>query len=281
MKQQFDNNLGMSFYLWAENYLLDKGESYITKTSKLYYTPDRARPGYVAYSAPYKQWVYDSGVSGAHVCEAISGSFGTLTRGQSGLTFDYENGRILLSGSMGGSLNISGTYSIKEINFYTANETDDSLIVYGKYFENPRFVKSPTSGIQPYDLVVPAIFINSINSHNENFALGGMDNTKINMSVIVMAENLYQLNATLSLFRDAKNRVFPLIPIELDPLNEFGDLKSGYNYKSIMQQYGTPGNLCFIDSVQTSKLSDSAKVNAKLFVGFADVDVSFPRYPRL
>lgn len=278
MKNQFANNVVFSVYLWTEHELLQKGEAYINNTSKLYYTADSRQPTKVAYSAPFKQWVYDSGVNGANIPTSISGSFGIINKGESGLMFDFDNGRVLLNSGVGKNLNITGSYSIKEVNFYISNETEENIIINDKYFFNPRYANKPTSGIAPYAITTPAIFIVQNGNSSTPFALGGMMDTKMNMSLIVMAESSYQLSNILSFFNDKKHKYIPLMDLSLDPINEYGDLKSGYNYNLLSASFNTPGNLLFIEEVDSSILSDELKTNYKIFLGEIDLTLSYPRY---
>jgi len=278
MLNQFSNNAIFSVYLWAENSLLDQGQAYINNTSKLYYVPDPRYSNKVTYSSPFKQWIYDSGVNGANVPTSISGSFGIINKGESGLKFDYDNGRVIFDSNVGKTLNISGSYSIKEVNFYLPNETEEEILISDKYFFNPRYCSCPTSGIAPYSVATPAIFIAQNETSNEPFALGGMMDTKLNISLIVMAESSYQLNNIFSFYTDKKHKYIPLIDLKRDPINEYGDLKSGYNYKILAEEYCSAGNLLWIENVRTATFSDEVKTNCKLFLGEIDLELSYPRH---
>lgn len=281
MKSQFSNNLLFSFYLWSENQLLNNGEAFINNNSKLYYTPDERLGSKIAYASPFKQWVYDSGVNNGIVLQNVSGDFGSIERGQSGMMVDYENGRVLFDSAVGTGLNISGNYSIKEFNFYQSNETDEYIIISDKYYFNPRYQDLPCSGIPPYSMTTPAVIITNNKIINEPFAFGGMDDTKVGVSMIVMAESMFQINAINSFFVDKKYKYFPLLDLRLDPINEYGDLKSGYNYNELIKPYDVPGNLVQIENVTSTKMSDKVKTNYKLFLGEIEFELSFPRYPRL
>ncbi len=278
MNNQFVNNALFSVYLWAEHEVLNNAQAYINNTSKLYYTPDPRYTDKVCYSSPFKQWVYDSGVNGANIPTAISGSNILLSGGQSGLMFDYDNGRVILDSSVGQNLNISGSYSIKEFNFYQPNETEENIIISEKYYFNPRYSSKPTSGIAPYAIATPAIFVALNSNKNEPFAFGGMMDTKVNVSLIVMAESAFQLNAVTSFFNEKLHKYITKLDLNLDPINEFGDLKTGYNYQELIKPYNNPGNLFFIEDIQSSVISDEVKTNYKLFLGEIDLNLSYPRY---
>lgn len=264
-----------------ENRIAQQAQAYIPVTTRLYYTPDPTLPaGYIGYSSPFKQWIYDSSVSGAFVINSISGGGFTAPQTRaSGVNFDYANGRVIVPASWGTKKVLSGTACLKEINCYLPNELDDPFITAAKSYLNPRFNGTPTSGIAPGVMCSPALFLNTLSDDLTPFALGGLDNSKTTFSIVALVESDYQLKGVLSLFRDARYKYIPLLDITQDPLNGFGDLKSGipYNYQSLVEQYGTPGNLLYIESVRAGKVSDRIKLNPQLFAGMIDLEVSFIR----
>ncbi len=283
MLAQFDNNLQASFYLWAENRLGNQAQAYITVSgAPLYYIRDPALPpGYNRYSSSFKQWVCDSGVSGAVIAQTVSGAgFSAPLDRSSGIIFDYDNGGVLVPASYGTSIQLTATYSFKEVNVYQPNEDEEYILTQGKYYLNPRFNGQATGAVPPYVEATPAIFINTLHSDNVAWALGGLNDTPTTMSMVVIAESNYQLNAVLSLFRDARYRYIPLLSAGAsfqDPINQQGDTKSGYNYNQYIALYGTPGNLIYIEQVKTSKVNDKIKMNPLYFVGLIDMTLSYMR----
>jgi hypothetical protein len=282
MIAQFSNLSSLSMYQFIQNEILTKGQAYITNTSQLYYDNDTRMPsGYVSYASPFKQWVYDSGI--APVPSGVSGSFGVINRGTSGLKFDFDNGRVLMSG-VGSDMTISGTYTFKELNFYLANSSEESVIVNEKYYLNARFSGTPTGPIPPYKITTPAIFVNQLNGNNKPFALGGIDESVVNFSLVVMAETMPQLDAVLSICRDTQYKYVPKLDPSDYPINEWGDLKNGtgFAYANLMSTKGGAGNLYRIDRVMTTKLNTNrVDINETLFVGMVDLDLTFIRVPRL
>lgn len=284
MKIQFTNTTLSSFLFWAEHEVLNTAQGYFTTTSKLYpYTDERLGNGYVVYGSPYKQWVYDQGVSGANILNIVSGSV-NLNR-TSGMIVDYDNGRIILPVSYGLNLQLTGTYSFKELNTYISNETEEKLISENRSYLNSRFTGYNNREIPPYSFVNPALYFNLLNNNNKPFALGGLDSSNINLSIVVMTENMFQLDSVLGLFSDKQYTYFPLIAPNEDPLNEFGDIKtgvyiSGYNYKTLKEERCIPGTTFYIESIRGSKLSDGIRANNTLFVGIIDAEVSMIRRPR-
>lgn len=283
MKKQIINDCKASFSFWIENSILDEGQAYTNYTSKLFYNKDnRLGTGYVSYSSPFKQWVYDQGVSGAFICSGISGSL-NLGNGQSGLMVDYENGRIILPASFGTGLNITGSYAFKDFNVYLSNETEEKLLTNAKFYLNSRYDRSPTGAITPYEIVTPAIFINALSKEDSAFALGGEKQTKISMSTIIFSETMDNLDAVISFLTDKSEKSFAQINQSIDPLNPYGGVKtglypSGYNYKAIRSNAFTPGNLFYVESARGSKMSDSFKSNDRNFVGIVDFEITRERY---
>lgn len=284
MRAQQDNNLLAAAYLWADHVMCQIGQAFGTVTTRLFPTVDPSLPaGYQGYSAPLVGWVYDSGVSGAHIINEVSGGgySAPLTRA-SGLRIDYLNGRVVLPTSItvpaGNPL--TGSYSFKEANLYLANEGDDPLLTQGKYFLNPRYRSAlSVSGVPPGNMVTPAVFISPLSTANEAFQLGGLVDTQTTISLTIVGETPFQVTALLSLFRDARYQCFPMCNTVDAPLDGWGDVKggTGYNYKALVARYGQAGNLVYVDNVHTARVSDRLKANPQTFLGKVDLDTSFIR----
>ncbi len=274
MRETNIHRVKMGALLWADNLLSDNGQGYKTVTKRLYPMVDnQLEAGYYSYSSPFKQWVCDSGVNGATVIRSVSGSGGVISAGQSGIKFDYNNGRVLLTGSA--NLNITGTFSFKDFNVYETNEDIEALVIENKYYLNSRFGRTQT-GIQPYSIVTPCAFVNVSDSKNEQAAMGGLKDSRATISVVLMAENQWNLDAALDVFKDSKDKNFPAFDTALDPLNEYGDLKSGYNY-DVMAAAAPMNDYIHIESVTTSKMDDKLKINENLYVGYVEINVSMFR----
>lgn len=281
MKPQYQHELMTSFLLWFDNQLLQKGEAYSNQTGKLYYSEDTRLPnGYKAYASSYKQWVNDSSVTGEEN-PIIPTSFNGSGRSDD-IIFDFENGRIIETGNnFGTSETITGTFAVKDFNIYLTNETEEDLILENKFQLNSRYSQTPT-GVEPYDQMTPAIFINSEFMRNEGFAFGGEDLTRNTVKAVVLAENDYQLDGVLSIFADTARKSITKIPFSGHPVTEYGDLKNGsYNYTGLVNSYSS-SNPYFIEDVSVSKFSERAqsKVPGDVKVGFIDFDVSTARFPR-
>ena len=224
MKTVYQHELLNSFYLWFDNFLVRKGEAYKTYSTDFYYYADERVQNKTVFGSPYKQWVYDKNISSAQVNPVISGDSGAISEGTSGLKFDFDNGRVLFDSDFATGTNISGTYTVKDFNIYIANETEETMITAGKYKTNSRYGRTLTY-VPPYDQATPAAFLSLGATTNEPFAFGGYDNTITDVTAVVFAENIYQLDGALSIMADSSEEVFGNIPFTGSPLDEYGDVK--------------------------------------------------------
>jgi hypothetical protein len=286
MKPTFTHNVINSFFLWFDNFLMTKGDAYKTYTTKLYnYQDPRLGGDKVVYGSPYKQWVYDKNITGATIPSGFTINNQFVSTGTSGMRIDFDNGRIIFNSGVSTGLNITGTYSVKEVNSYITDQPEDNLIIENKFVTNSRFTVSENY-IAPYNPVTPCIFASIETSHNTAFAFGGEDETKCIIKVVAFCENLYQLDGVLSIFGDSYNEIFSIIPMTGHPLGEFNEMKTGayptgYNYKNLSNAYNS--QTLFISHVETSKIRDSVikELNPILHIGFLDFEIKTYRYPRL
>lgn len=296
MKPQYQHELMTSFFLWFDHELLQQGEAYSNKTGQVYSGSDTRLPdSFTPFQSNYKQWVNDSSITGE--INPIIGSTESIFSNLPGIEarlsrtnyiFDFENGRLVHTGSassalgpQGGPITITGTFAVKDFNVYLTNETEEDLIIENKFKLNSRYGTPTMSGIEPYDQVTPAIFLNVEFSRNEGFALGGMDQTKSTIKAVVLADNDYQLDGALSIFADSARKTVPKIPFSGHPSTEYGDIKGGsYNYTGLAASY-TDGSF-FIDDVTVSKFSQRAQTSipGDIKVGFIDFEISTERFPR-
>ena len=280
MIEQFQHKLTTSFFLWFDNFLLKKGEAYSNKTGYFYYYSDpRLDSAYVAYGSPYKQWGTDSSITGATIPTGVYIN-GNLSGRTDGIVFDMDNGRALIPAVGGTDSTVTGEFAVKDFSVYLTNDTEDDLIVENKYVINSRLPSGPETYIEPYDDVVPAIFLSTAVAENKPLAFGGMQDTTVHANAVVLAEDTYQLDGVLSIFMDSVNEGFTSLPMSGYPITELGDLKDGeYSYTGLINPY--TGNERFvIDKVRISKLTDRTRraLANELYIGFIDFDILKYRY---
>ncbi len=281
MIPQYIHTLSSSFALWADHVLLKRGLAYVNKTGEfIHYNDDKLPNGWRAWGSPDKQWVTDSSVTGATIPSGVFVNSNFSGR-SNGLILDSENGRILTSG-ISPSATITGSYSAKEINVYSSNQDEESLIVEKTQEQSDQKIGTSinTRYLPPYSQKIPAVFVNVQTQENKPFSLGGMDKTINKINLVVMTQTPYQLDGVLGIFADTADEIFKEIPFESAPLTEYGDLKSPpYNYETLAansSEYYT------IDEVKSSKATDSLRrsLGTQLYIGFVDMEISKPRYPR-
>jgi len=279
MIEQYSHKLTNSLFMWFDNFLLTKGQAYTNLTGTFFnYTDSRFNSSYKTYGSAYKQWVYDSSISGATIPSGVyvNGSFQSRN---SGINIDFENGRVLSTG-LSTTANITGSFAVKDFNIYFTNETEEDLIVEKQFEKNSRIIQEVENYIKPYSECIPAIFISVEGSENKGFALGGMEETTTRAKAVILAEDSYQLDGVLSIFNDSRNEVFPLLSISEHQYNEFNDLKTGYySYKELKNKYPN-SPLLYINNARTSKLTDKARKSLAndVYVGFIDFEIQQHRY---
>lgn len=278
MKRQFLHELYSSFVLWFDHTLLAKGEAYSNTFAQMYPMADDRYPTFAVYGSPYKQWVYDSSITGALIPSGIYSNGNFFPRGASGLKLDFNNGGALFPS--GGNIPVSGQISPKEFNIYTTTKTDQELIFEQKINLASEFSVGP-SGITSKDLVAPCVFLRFNTSVNEPFALGGEYQTRVRVRATILSDTSFKLDAVGNIFVDQKENNF--LVFDKTPLNEYFDLKTGfYSYNDYITQYFDTNKLAYIEEVDFSRLTVTTNTrNPDLLIGFLDFTVCLSRFPHL
>lgn len=285
MKPVYNHKLMVNFYLWFDHYLQLKGEAYKTYTTDFYYYADERLPDKVVFGSPYKQFCYNQAVTGAHVINTVSGDGSEYAKTVSGMKIDYGNGRVIFDSGVSTGISFSGLYSVKDFNVYLTNDREEDLIIEDKFKLNSRYISQSATYIAPYDNVVPAAFLSLDDSTNYPYALGGENKTQTNAKAVVLAQDPYDLEGILSVFRDSKDQGFSDIPFTGMPFDEYGEIKSlhypnGFNYTGVADDYSD--NVYFVDWVNVSKASEQVRsqLPSNLYVGFIEFEISKCRFPR-
>lgn len=299
MKEQFDHLLQSSFYLWFDDRL--------TRTAQAYTQPEHGQSfdvvvrgedgggldlpvNYDAYYCADRQLVANgvSEPSGVYVDSVFQ------EQGASpyNLIIDHNEGRILAPAvSQGGqdlsAKNISGHFKRKEVNVYITNETEEQLLLQNDFILSdiagePTYLQQQAElGDKKYSL--PAAFISLNSSSNEPWAIGGVDDTRTVIRVVVITDSNYSLDAVLSLFRDAQKTKFELVEFEDFPFGEFFRVKEfPYSYPEFIKNKTKNRFPAFIERVLVSKLFDRSgtQIPQGLRIGFMDFEISSIRKPR-
>jgi len=278
MKVQLDNILMSSMIMWMDNILLSKGEAYKNFNSK-FYPITNIYSGFYTYGLPFKQVVSDISISGATLLSGVYVNNSFITVGQSGLTgINPNQGQVYFTTNQNNNT-LSGNYAVKDFNIYLTNQPEEELLFETEYKTRPRTTQTAT-GLAIESITYPCIFLKNNGGTNEPFALGGMDNTIMEVRAVVLADNMFNLDAACSILKDTARRYVPLI--KNPPFNNFGALNSGYfNYNSLTSGIDLSNDAFYIMEVNISKIfANFNPRNTQVFPAFVDFTISNIRYPR-
>jgi len=277
MKIQLDNLLMSSMLMWMDHVILKKGEAYKNFSSQ-FYPITNIYNGFYSYGLPFKQVVCDSSISGANILSGVYVNNNFQAIGQNNLTgISPQNGQVyFVSGQ--GTNTISGNYAVKDFNLYLTNQPEEEILFESQYQARPKTSQTPT-GLAIEAITYPCVFLKNNGGINQPFAFGGEDNTQISVRAVVMADNMFNLDALCSILKDTARDYVPLIN---SPFNNFGGLNNGhYNYDSLTQNIDVGVNGFYISEVNVSKIFANLNTkNNQVFPAFIDFTLNNIRYPR-
>lgn len=292
MKAQFDQNLLSSFYLWLENRLLkDDTKAYLTNlTNSFKYVDFNDIPSnMVGYQGEYRQLVAESNIDVVNSGFFVGGSFITGNPASNGGVYiDYQNGRILFPSGSGTNLNVSGVFSVKEVNTYISHDNDLDFIMHSDFIEDGQstpYLYTKNSKLDENTYFLPACFVSIASSSNEEFCFGGEEDTKTRVRVMVLTKDSYILDSVISRLRDTAREQITHIPYEDFPYGYSYSIKNfPYSYDSLKSSQGANAPTSFVEKVSVSKVvSESVReqLNKNFSIAFVDFDLSTYRFPRV
>ena len=246
---------------------------------------------YYVYASPFKQLVSDASVTGSSDPNLLTGIYvngdGPIGPGTSGLhSINHMQGQLYFTGGnaatdpMAGKT-VSGRYAVKDFNVFLTSLPEEQLLFETKLVLNPKTSDIKlTTGVDPATQTYPAIFIKDNGGTNEEFALGGVDNTIINARAIVLADSLFNLDAACGILKDSVRKKMSIINQTDLNLNALGGYTGvTYNYTGV-----ATGDYCYIDDVRVSKnvanRGDFQNLNPNVFSAFVDFELHNYRMPR-
>lgn len=279
MLAQYSSTLVTSFILWLDYQICNRGQGYQNITGQLLYPQIDSGISIYSYASPYKQWVYDSSVSGAIVPSGIYNASGQYLTRQSGVIIDFINGRVLSQNPLGNGL--SGTFSRKEYNVYFSTPTVADLFLENILKENPDISYTPT-GVQPYLFEAPCVIVTETLARNKPFSFGGVDETQNTLRCFIISNSNWNQTAINSLLTDTAHHFIPQVNSTFPPISFYGDIKSGYNgYTGYYYNYKqmSPSPSIYINDVYSLKLNNSINQNRTFSISSVEFDVSNIRGP--
>lgn len=290
MKVQFENKVMSSLLLFVDHQVTQKGDAYTNNNSNLFKI-DSLFSDYHVYATPFKQLVSDTGITGSTTPNILTGVYvdgdGPIGPGTSGLhSINHMQGQVYFTGGDAGTdpmagKTVSGRYSVKDFNVFLTSMPEEQLLFETKLFLNPKVGgTSSNTGVESSTQTYPAIFIKDNGGRNEEFAMGGIEDTIINARAIVLADSLFNLDAVCGILKDTvRQNMFVIEQSDLN-LNALGAYTGvTYDYTGV-----ATGAYCYIDEVNVSKnvanRGDFQNLNPNVFSAFVDFEIHSHRMPR-
>lgn len=280
MTPQFNHNLITSFALYLDHQLCDKAQAYINVSTGLYKSANAPAPGHHAWNSPFKSWVSDSCVGGAAIPSGVYNSSGQFLTRDSGIVFDFVNGRVISPHNWGPQL--SGTFARKQFNVYTSTQGEVDWWMEQVFGENPSITYTSTGFSDNVFGAAPCIILTNSNEENAPWALGGVDNTKntfVGYVISPSARNsngFYLQEGVNSFVRDMAHKCFPVVSYADTPWNTSGELKSGYYcYDTTVAPYCPPQG--YIENVYNTRINQRANKTTSFAVSVVEWDTSVVR----
>lgn len=249
--------------------LLNDLKAYKNVTLPLFPDTSNRFPHKQIYTAPRNQWVYDSSLTGVQVPSGVAG----LNRGQSGLSIDYINGRVMLNSGVNlasPSINVSVT----DFNSYITTKSTNDLIFEELSRENP--VVRQNAPIKEDSVVLPCFFVKFKSTNNQPYCLGGVQKSIWEVQLSVFARDYFELYGFQSVIRDIKGCPMPYLATS--PLNEYNDLKFDWKYLNYIENMDTSKGIYIDDS--SFQIIDSDYINTnhpKVLVGLGTLKLAVYR----
>jgi|TARA_R110000824_G_scaffold18018_8_gene72065 hypothetical protein len=291
MKSQFDHELLSSFYLWFDDVLVRRNDSYIEQSTGISFVQkvagtaedaDDIPPNLDAFYAPFRQLVgQGTGVPSGVYINGIE-----VNQGTSGLLIDFNEARVLIESgaALPSGTPITGSFNTKEVNVYITNDSEEDLILNNDFYVDAygNTYLQNKSDLNGKKFTLPAAFISYNGSQNVPRAFGGLEDTQAYLRVVAVVQDNYTLDGMISMFRDSARETFPVISYDNFPYGEFFHIKNPpYTYTGLVAS-NLESSQMYIEKVTTSKLFDKTNKSIPMGVriGFLDFDLSNFRYPR-
>ena len=276
-----------SLLLFIDHEVTQKGDAYTNHQSN-FFKIDSLFSDYYVYASPFKQLVSDASITGSSTPNLLTGVYvdgdGPIGPGTSGLhSINHMQGQAYFTGAtdpMSGKT-VSGRYAVKDFNVFLTSLPEEQLLFETKLVLNPKTSDIKiTTGVDSSSQTYPAIFIKDNGGRNEEYAMGGIEDTIINARAIILADSLFNLDAACGILKDTVRKKMSIIDQADLNLNALGGYTGvTYNYTGV-----ATGDYCYIDDVTVSKnvanRGDFQNLNPNVFSAFVDFELHSHRMPR-
>jgi hypothetical protein len=281
MKAQLDNVLMSSMIMWMDHVILKRGEAFKNNDSN-FYPITNIYNGFYTYGLPFNQIVCDSSIPNCQILSGVSVNNIFKKIGEANLSgINPNEGQVYFTSDQTLNNNsLFGSYSVKDFNIYLTNSPEEELLFESQYKIRPKTIQT-AAGLPIESITYPCIFLKNNGGENKPFAFGGEDNTQSLVRAVVLADNLFNLDAVCSILKDTAREYVPLI--RNSPFNNFGGLNNGYyNYDNLINNIDISVDGFYISEVNVSKIFANIKTNnSQVFPAFVDFTLENIRYPRL
>jgi hypothetical protein len=281
MKAQLDNILMSSMIMWMDHVILKRGEAFKNNNTN-FYPVTNIYNGFYTYGLPFNQIVCDSSIPNCQILSGVNVNNVFKKIGEANLTAINPNeGQVYFSANQTAAHNdLVGFYAVKDFNIYLTNSPDEEILFESQYKVRPKTIQT-AAGLPIETITYPCIFLKNNGGENKPFAFGGQDNTQSLVRAIILADNLFNLDAVCGILKDTAREYVPLI--RNSPFNNFGGLNNGhYNYDSLTSNIDVGVDGFYISEVNVSKIFANIKTNnSQVFPAFVDFTLENIRYPRL
>lgn len=210
MKPSLEAKIISNFMLYVDHQITQKGEAF-TNYSSQFYPVESDINGKYAYSAPFKQLVNDTSISGATVLSGlyINGAYNPI--GVSGLSFvNHYKGTAYFDHQLQSTDVVSGNYSVKDFSVELSDQPEYHLLFETKYQTNGNN-SHPLSGLSPEEKTAPIIYILSKGQDNEPFGFSHMDRGVLSLRCLIIADTEYESVGACSILKNIKTQYLPML----------------------------------------------------------------------
>ena len=276
MKVQFENKVMSSLLQFVDNKIVDKGEAY-TNHSSYFYPVQNLYNGYYTYAAPFKQFVADSSISSATVMNQVYVDGSAVTVGTDNFVgINHYEGQVYFDADQG-TKTISGDYAVKDFNIYLTNDPEEKVLFEEKYHIKPKTTEI-MSGIAPETQTYPAVYIKNNGGDNIPFALGGLDNNRIDVRAVVLADSSFKLDAVCGILKNTHKTYVPLVEdLPFNAMNAYTGVN--YNYTELAA-LATGQNPIIWDVFVSKNITRGEGLNPGVFAAFVDFQLQYLWNPR-
>ena len=284
MEKTFDHGVVASFIEYLNYKVLTKSHAFSNAVVNFYPVSSPRLSNRAVYSAPYKPFCHDLGITGGWIPSGISGTSSSfIARNTSGLQINWKEGQISFSGVGSGLTNLSGGFSVADFNVIYSPKDEESLLFDTKFVLNNPKIPQTLTGLAENEITYPAIIVKYYPGSNRPFAFGGTEETKSEFRCIVISDDQFKLDGASNIIRDLARSYFGLLAPHETPFNFLGDIKSGnsYNYTGLANPK-VGADVIMIDNVFVSPLNAqiATEVNPGAKINIIDLEIKPVRNTR-